>query len=158
MRKHHEFHLGSLHNEFLALLSQFYKSIRYDRFSLVSIFNRQKERIAVTDFLNKHLSSNIPSEPSIFGTHNTDQYRRFVRRTSVKLAHELYSIVSNKAHERNLYTYELRSGSKAETVFLGKADLEAEDILWKELLVFLMNTKSTSGYLRFLRSIEPLEF
>jgi hypothetical protein len=29
---------------------------------------------------------------------------------------------------------------------------------WKELLVFFMNTKSHSGYLEFLRSIEPLEF
>ena len=31
-------------------------------------------------------------------------------------------------------------------------------MLWKELLVFFMNTKETSGYLRFLRGIEPLKF
>src|SRR3546814_11204208 len=33
-----------------------------------------------------------------------------------------------------------------------------EEILWKELLVFFMNTKETSGYLNFLRGIEPLNF
>lgn len=31
-------------------------------------------------------------------------------------------------------------------------------ILWKELLVFFMNTKETSGYLTFIRGIEPLDF
>ncbi|PLX43673.1 MAG: hypothetical protein C0609_07745, partial [Deltaproteobacteria bacterium] len=46
----------------------------------------------------------------------------------------------------------------AYTVFLGEADLSSEEILWKELLVFFMNTSSSSGYLDFLRSIEPLEF
>jgi hypothetical protein len=53
--------------------------------------------------------------------------------------------------------YELRHGSQAETIFLGQADLPAEEVLWKGLLVFFMNTKSSSGYLEFLRSIEPLE-
>lgn len=33
-----------------------------------------------------------------------------------------------------------------------------EDVLWKELLIFLMNTKQSSGYLEFLRGIEPLDF
>jgi hypothetical protein len=31
-------------------------------------------------------------------------------------------------------------------------------VLWKGLLIFLMNTESTSGLLEFLRSIEPLDF
>jgi hypothetical protein len=57
-----------------------------------------------------------------------------------------------------LYTYELRHGSKAQTVFLGEADIPAENVLWKELLVFFMNTKETSGYLEFLRGIPPLDF
>jgi hypothetical protein len=43
-------------------------------------------------------------------------------------------------------------------LFLGKADIPSEEVLWKELLVFFMNTKETSGYLRFLRGIEPLNF
>jgi hypothetical protein len=28
-------------------------------------------------------------------------------------------------------------------------------VIWKELLIFLMNTEETSGYLKFLRGIEP---
>ena len=52
----------------------------------------------------------------------------------------------------------MRSGSKAEAVFFGHADIPLENILWKELLVFFMNTKAKSGYLDFLRNISPLEF
>lgn len=58
----------------------------------------------------------------------------------------------------NLYTYELRHGSKAESVFLREVDISDEDVLWKELLIFFMNTKLSSGYLDFLRKIEPLDF
>ena len=63
-----------------------------------------------------------------------------------------------RAGELNLYTYELRSGSKAEKVFLGDCHFVSEEVLWKELLVFFMNTEATSGLLSFLRSIDPLDF
>jgi hypothetical protein len=66
--------------------------------------------------------------------------------------------VAARARELNLYTYELRHGSKAETIFLGEADIPSENVLWKELLIFFMNTKETSGYLEFLRGIPPLDF
>jgi len=55
-------------------------------------------------------------------------------------------------------TEALRHGSKAQTIFLGEADIPTEDVLWKELLVFFMNTKTTSEYLQFLSGIPPLDF
>jgi len=94
----------------------------------------------------------------MFARENTDQYKKFIRKIVVKISSGLYEIVRERAEELNLYTYELRHGSKAETVFLGKADIPTEDILWKELLIFFMNTKKTSGYLKFLREIDPLDF
>ena len=94
----------------------------------------------------------------MFGHENKDQYKKFIRKIVVNISIELYEIVRQRAGELNLYTYELRHGSKAETVFLGKADIPAEEVLWKELLIFFMNTKETSGYLKFLRDIEPLDF
>ena len=33
-----------------------------------------------------------------------------------------------------------------------------EDVLWKELLIFFMNSKAKTGYLNFLREIDPLDF
>lgn len=113
---------------------------------------------ALCDLLSKHLKVDIPRNTFPFCTENKNQYRRFIQRMVLKISKTIYEIVWNRASVLNLYTYELRHGSKAETVFLGNVDISDEDVLWKELLIFFMNTKSTSGYLEFLRGITPLDF
>jgi hypothetical protein len=150
--------LSTPHNEFLGLLARFYKSLRYDRFSLSSVSDLRKERDALYGFLAKYLRVKFEDVDGIFGTSNDARYRKFLRNTVQKISTVLYQIIEMRAHELNLYTYELRHGSKAQTIFLGEADIPAEDVLWKELLVFFMNTKATSGYLNFLRGIPPLDF
>jgi hypothetical protein len=158
IKKRVALNLGSAHNDFLALLTKFYKSFRYDRFTLESHDQLHQERNMLFSFLGKHLNVEFKNCDSHFGHWNDERYKEFMRRTVLKLSNDLYTIVQNRSSELNLSTCELRSGSKAETVFLGSADIPAENVLWKELLVFFMNTKSTSGYLNFLRNIEPLEF
>lgn len=158
VKKHVPINLASPHNDLLGLLGTFYKSLRYDRFTLASAYNSEKEIEALCDLLRKHLNVDIPRNSSFFGTANEDRYRQFIRRTVLKISRVLYEVVATRASALNLYTYELRYGSKAETVFLREVDISDEDVLWKELLVFFMNTKSTSGYLDFLRGITPLDF
>lgn len=155
---HATINFGSPHIDLLDLLGTFYKSLRYDRFTLASAYNAKKETEAICTLLRKHLQVDIPHESSILGIPNEDRYRRFIRRTILEISKTLYNIIEARARAINLYTYELRHGSKAETVFLREVDISDEDVLWKELLVFLMNTKSTSGYLEFLRKISPLDF
>lgn len=150
--------LGPPHVELLSLLDRFYKSYRYDRFKLYSPNPLKNETEALCILLHKHLSMDISKDVIFGGIKNVDKYRRFIRKTSLKISKILYNVISSRARELNLYTYELRHGSKAETVFIREIDISHEDILWKELLVFLMNTKDTSGYLEFLRSIPPLDF
>lgn len=158
LRKHRNFNLGPPHNEFLGILGTFYRSLRYDRFTLSSVYNPDRERKALCNFLSKHLQVDLEQPSSLLGTRNDTRYRKYIRGIVTKISSALFEVVRIKASELNLYTYELRHGSKAETIFLRQADLPAEDLLWKELLVFFMNTKSSSGCLEFLRSIEPLEF
>lgn len=158
LRKHVPINLGQPQIELLSLLSTFYKSHRYDRFSLSSVYDAKKERRAITSWIGKHLQIEFPEEPSFFGTANEDRYRKFVRRTTLSVSKILYKIIEERARSINLYTYELRHGSKAESVFLREIDISDEDVLWKELLVFFMNTESSSGYLDFLRGITPLDF
>jgi hypothetical protein len=158
IKQHTTVNLSTPHNEFLGLLATFYKTFRYDRFSLTSVFDFKKERNALCGFLGKYLQVAFQDPTPLWGTPNEARYRRFIRKTVLKISTVLYKIVETRASELNLYTYQLRDGSKAQTVFLGEADIPAEDVLWKELLVFFMNTKSTSGYLEFLRSIPPLDF
>ena len=158
LKNHTEINLGSPQIDLLGLLGKFYKSLRYDRFSLSSVYDSKKERKALCNLLKKHLKVEIPDESSLLGTPNQERYRQFIRRTILKISRTLYKQIKARAGAINLYTYELRHGSKAESVFLREVDISEEDVLWKELLVFFMNTESTSGYLEFLRGIPPLEF
>lgn len=156
VKKRTTIRLGVPHNDFLALLATFYKKVRYERFSVTSVWDFDREQRDLCTFLEKHLGVTF-NNSSPFGIFNDARYRAFIRRTALKISSALYDVVRARAGELNLYTYELRHGSKAETVFLGEVDIPAEDVLWKELLVFLMNTKGQTGYLRFLRSIKPLD-
>lgn len=159
VKKHVRINLTSPHNDLLSLLGMFYKSLRYDRFSLSSVYDSKREIEALCALLSKHLNLNINIQRNtLLGIQNEDRYRRFIRKTVLKISKTLYDVVANRARDLNLYTDELRSGSKAETVFLREVDISDEDVLWKELLIFFMNTKSTSGYLEFLRGISPLDF
>lgn len=158
IRNHCNLNLGPPHNAFLGLLSKFYTSLRYDRFTLSSVYNTDREKNVLWEFLSKHLKVDLRGHSGVFATQNDTRYRKYIHGIVIKISNALYEVVRNRAYELNLYTYELRHGSRAETIFLGKANLLAEDVLWKELLVFFMNTKTSSGYLEFMRSIEPLEF
>jgi len=158
IKKHTTVNLSTLHNELLSLLARFYKTFRYNRFSISSVSDFREERNALCDFFGKYLHVDFPDPDPIFGTPNETRYRKFLHKSVQKISSTLYRIIEARARELNLYTYELRHGSKAETIFLGAADIPAEEVLWKELLIFFMNTKATSGYLEFLRNIDPLDF
>jgi len=157
LKRHAEISFGQPHIEFLGLLSKFYKTLRYDRFSLASVYNPQKERKALCYLLEKYLGVDIVNRP-LFEIPNKERYRKFIKKLILKISRTLYKIIKLRAMEIGLYTYELRHGSKAESVFLREIDISEEDILWKELLIFFMNTKKTSNYLKFLRNIPPLDF
>ena len=150
--------LSNHHRAFLHVLTRFYENLRYDRFSLSSTLKLGKERQELFDFLKEQLDAEFDEKDDLFGNENTPQYKKFIQKIVVKIASSLYDLVRERASVLGLYTYELPSGSKAETVFLRKADIVTEDILWKELLIFFMNTKETSGFLKFLRGIDPLPF
>lgn len=158
IQKHVDLRLSNSDNAFLHLLTRFYEYLRYDRFTLKSPLALGKEKYLLFDFLERQLQVKFEDRNSIFGHQNTDQYKKFIRKIVVKISSGLYSIIEERTRSLGLYTYELRFGSKAETVFLAEADIPTEDILWRELLVFFMNTMETSGYLNFLRGIEPLPF
>jgi len=141
------------------LLGTFYKTFRYDRYVLSSSWNPEKEKAALRSFLEKQLQVALEVPSSIFPSQNCDRFRKYIGKLVGKISSEVCRVVSQRAASLNLYTYEVRSDSKAAKVFQkGDCNFVPEDILWKELLVFFMNTKATSGLLDFLRGIEPLEF
>ena len=159
VRQFVELDLGAPHHELLSLLANFYKTLRYDRFTLSAHWDPSKEKTALRSFLQKHLEVPLGDHDSLFPTLNDARIRKHIGRVVGKIAGELYRAVRSRASALNLYTYELRHGSKAEKVFGGgECNFVSEDVLLKELLVFFMNTKATSGLMKFLKSIQPLDF
>jgi len=158
VRSHVDIKLGKSHNDLLQLLSTFYKTLRYERFSLNSVYVGQKEVSAIIGLLNKHLNVEISNRSSPFASLNEDRYRAFIRRTVLAISQPMYEVIEKRARSLGLYTYELRYGSKAESVFLRKVNVSDEDVLWKELLIFFMNSDPKTGYLKFLKGLEPLKF
>ena len=141
----------------IELMHEFYKTSRYDRFSINSVYHKSREKNAVMQLLEQFLSVNLAKD-SYIAQHNTDQFRKFVRKHVIGVACQIYEVICNRCKELNIYTYELRHGSKSHNVFINKVNMFDEDILWKELLIFFLNTEQTSGLLTFMKQLEPLEF
>lgn len=158
LRKHVLLNFGKPQTELLQLLSIFYKTLRYDRFSLNSVYKGKKEMEAILMQLSKHLDVEIPVGKLPFGTYNDDRFRKFMHRTVLKISRTIYESIYVRATALGLYTYELRHGSKAQSVFLREVNIDDEDVLWKELLIFFMNVEPSTGYLKFLKETPPLGF
>jgi hypothetical protein len=158
LRDHVELKLGPTHNDLMSLLGTFYKTLRYDRFSLTSAYEGKKEATAILRLLSKHFETEVPADDSWFGAPNEDRFRKYMRRAVLKISNEVYRAIRERAGQINLYTYELRHGSKASSVFQREIDMAHEDILWKELLIFFMNGKVEGGYFKFLKDTPSLKF
>lgn len=151
--------LGTVHNDLIAMLSAFYKSHRYDRFGLAAMSVDGKEKQALHTFIEKHLKLDVRDNPPFDISPNTDQLRRFMGRTVGKIVTQLYDVVRTRASSLGIFTYEIRAESKAGKIFFGQSfDFLDEEVLWRELIVYLMNSNHNQGMFGFIRAIEPLDF
>jgi hypothetical protein len=112
VRQHTKLNLGTPHNEFLALLGTFYTTLRYDRFTLSSVYDPDRERDALCHFLSKHLQVDLEQSSHLFTTQNDTRYRNYIRKIVTKISSALFEVVRTRASELNLYTYELRHGKR----------------------------------------------
>lgn len=149
---------GSPQNEFLTILSRFYKTHRYGRYVLASVTNREREREALIAFLEKHLSVKIDNE-SFFVTHNDKRFKAFIGRVLKKICLPLYELIRKEARRLNLYTYKIRYGSKASKIFqFEDFDFIKEDILTKELLLYFVAAKKQGANSELMRESDALPF
>ncbi len=148
--------LGKEHKKFLSLLSDFYKSYRYDRYNLPSEIGVDKDQLALISFVSESLGIEIQTSP-LFPTEIDKQIRSFLGKIIGKIATQLYAII----RDAKTFTYELRYDSKAAKIFYANEkeyNFVDERICQKEILVYLMNNQNTnSGLIDFIKSIEPLE-
>lgn len=159
IRKKHNFRLSTVHNKFLQILDNFYRVMRYDRFSLMSIYDFGKEVKALLNFLVNELNIGDKNGTQPESVSNSTKIKKFIGNIVGKISSELYQVVCDESDRLNIYTYEIRYGSKAFKIFIAKKfDFYKEKILRNELLVFLCNSEQYQGFRDFLKGISPLDF
>jgi hypothetical protein len=150
--------LSNLHNEFLALLSKFYKTHRYGRYSLNSIPHIHAEKVQFLEFIQKHLSMEFDISNEFVFIENTDRIRKFVGKIVKKITDSSFSIIQARAKALNIYTDEIRCDSKAFKVFYGtRLDFIDEKLIRKEVLLYLIHPNACGNHIDILRSFDCLK-
>lgn len=158
IQKEHNLNLEKSHNNFLQLLFNFYKKVRYDRYSLSNVREFEKEKDILIKFIEKFLKIKINNE-TFNVTKNNKEIKRFIGNVIKKLAEELYQVLRKEARKLNIYTYEVRYGSKAFKIFIANDfTFEKEDIIRKEIVISLLDRKKESDFTTFIKNIDKLEF
>ena len=146
------------HNAFIQLLSEFYKTYRYDRYILREAYSYDKERVALVAYLERYLNLKIEYKEMFSITKNNNKIKKFIGKIIGKICAGLYEIVSARASAQNIYTYEIRTDSKAYKIFMRKEyDFTNENIVWKEILLFFMHIEGHK-MIELMKEIEPLDF
>ena len=157
VQRHVDLGLTDLHREWLSLLSKFYKSYRYGRYTFRAVPDVFEEKRVFQQFLTKHLRLQV-GDDVWSSLRNTDQIRRFVGRVVKRITDNLFKVVDDRATALNIYTTEFRGDSKAIKTFYGKRlDFIDETLKKKELLLFLMSPKAKGAHMQLLKSIDALE-
>lgn len=149
-------------NDFLQMLTIFYKSARYQRFNLESQYSKEQEML--TEFIEKFISLDKIQYHFITGKILiSDDVKELLGRVIGGISKKYYHLVQEGCKKNQTYTYELRSGSKAEKIFLSnypKNSLQRqkmdERVVLKELLVYIRNSKDSNSFTKYFDDIEPL--
>ncbi|QEC53607.1 hypothetical protein [Anseongella ginsenosidimutans] len=145
-------------NRFLALLDKFYKSTRYDRYNLSSVYRPPQDKGQLTEFISEELGIKIQNE-AFFPTPNSDRIKNLFARVIGKLVDQLYQIVRQEAGRLNIYTYEIAHNSKAYKIFIAKEfTFEKEKLMQREVCAFLLKSEFSGEFGEYINSLEPLEF
>jgi len=157
VRTKHDLKLSAPHNEFLDILGRFYKTLRYGRYTLGADHTAEKKLLH--RYIEKCLEIKVEDDFPFQITPNDDRIRKLIGKRVGMLTKGLYEVIVVEATRLGIFTYEIRSDSKAEKIFVRERfEFMAEDVLWKELLVFFLNAQEQSGVMKFMKSIEPLPF
>lgn len=156
IKEKRELQLGKVHNKFIQLLDKFYKSMRYNRFNLSSVYAPNQEGVGLIKLIEKELVIEIKTE-AFFLTANDDRIKKFIGKLVGKIVTQLYHIIEEKSRDLNMYTYEIAFNSKASKIFIREEfTFEIEHLARKEILIHLLNNKGSNGFIECIKSIEPI--
>lgn len=154
----------SRENAFFNILDSFYNHARYMRFNVEGDWNAELK------LLRKFAEDNDLIDQSMDLCQEnylivSEKFKEIIGRTIGSIAHKYYRLIKEGSNRNTTYTYELRSGSKAEKVFAGEYKKNSlmreqldESVAFKELLVFFRKMQHKNAFIKFIDEIEPLDF
>ncbi|MES2864429.1 MAG: hypothetical protein V4666_09950 [Bacteroidota bacterium] len=157
IKKNRNINLGKIHIKFLSLLSSFYKSIRYDKYNLSSIYGSTNSRAELIKFIEENL--NIKISIDFFGcTGNNDKIKKFIGKTIKKISSEYYTQIKTETYRLNIYTDEIPSESKSLKIFWGENfDFIEERMIQKEIIKFLIQSELPKKVREYINKTPPAD-
>ena len=151
--------LQSFHVELIQILSEFYKTHRYGRFTLSTAMSQEKEKERLLLYIEKALKITITQDSIFEASQNTDQIKKLIGKRIGCITSSVFKVIHDEARRLHLYTDEMRNDSKAFKIFMVEDfDFKNEEVLWRELLIYLVNAKEDYRYSSIIRNITPLNF
>lgn len=150
---------ANIHNNFLQMLSKFYKSTRYERYNINSVLHENQDREQFVSYIEKHYNINIDNNfPFVTFIDDNKKLKKSIGKMIGKISSSLCDIIRGESAKSQLYTYEIRYDTKAAKIFMHQEyDFEKEHILTKELLIFFMKIKNIENF-NILNDLESLPF
>ena len=149
---------SKIHNDFLQMLSKFYKSTRYERYSISSVSYKNQDREQFISYIEKYYSIKIDNKfPFVTYIDDNKKLKKSIGKMIGKISSSLYDIIREESSKSQLYTYKIRYDTKAAKIFIHQEyNFEKEHILTKELLIFFM--KNNIENFDILKDINSLPF
>lgn len=158
IKKKHNLSLGKQHVKLLHLISNFYRTTRYSRYNLESVYTKNQDLETFVKFLKEEFQV---KEQGIFVpmVENTQKVKNFIGKLIGKISSEIFSIIKSETNRLNIDTHDILVFSKSYKIFMQQDfTFENERHLQKELLVLLISGQLSDGLLQHIKTIEPLPF
>jgi len=153
-----ELNFGKPHIKFLRLLADFYKSSRYERFNISSVYKPAQEKEQLVEFIINELNVEL-TEGLINLLENTDRVKDFLGKLIMKISTTLYALIRKEASRIGTFTHEIRYNSKAYKIFIEQEfGFKNERLMQREVLLFLLKSFPDDELKKFIDSITPLPF
>lgn len=154
----HQLNFGKTHTKFLNLLTNFYKSVRYERFNISSVYKPSQDKEKLVEFITSELKIKLTEFP-IQVLENTEKVKAFLGRLIKKISISLYELIRKETARLGLYTHEIRFKSKSYKIFMEQEfEFKNERLMQREVLLFLLKSFPEDELKKFIDKITPLAF
>lgn len=156
VQKKHKINIGKPHSKFLNLTDKFYKSTRYGRFNLSSVYEKNHDKFGLVEFIESELKLDLQGD-GMFAIPIDEKIKKYLGKLIGKFVVEVYEVIRTEASRNNTFTSEIRYGSKAFKIFREQEfDFTEERIAQRESLLHILRSGIDPKYQEFLDSIPPI--